>query len=79
VSQMLGLLKSFWTAVAQTFPDAWGLRSRRSRLTHGVGIVSLGHVMDAIVDSCDGFSITTIDPNVRCRLVGPGSFGDPSR
>jgi DGQHR domain-containing protein len=47
---MLHVLKDFWAAVRDTFPDAWGLPSRRSRLMHGVGIVSLGFVMDAIAD-----------------------------
>jgi hypothetical protein len=47
---MLHVLKDYWAAVRDTFPDAWGLPSRRSRLMHGVGIVSLGFVMDAIGD-----------------------------
>ncbi len=47
---MLALLNSFWAAVAGVFPDAWGHPPRRSRLMHGVGIVSLGFVMDAITD-----------------------------
>ena len=47
---MLALLKSFWEAVAKVFDQAWGLPPRRSRLMHGVGIVSLGFIMDAIAD-----------------------------
>jgi DGQHR domain-containing protein len=47
---MLALVKAFWTAVHDTFPEAWGLPPRRSRLMHGVGIVSLGFVMDATAD-----------------------------
>lgn len=47
---MLDLLKSYWAAIAMTFPDAWGQPPRRSRLMHGVGIVSMGFVMDAIAD-----------------------------
>lgn len=43
-------LKSYWTAVSKTFPHAWGLRPEKSRLTHGVGILSLGYVMDTISD-----------------------------
>jgi len=43
-------LKCFWTAVSKTFPQAWGLRPEKSRLTHGVGILSLGYVMDTISD-----------------------------
>lgn len=61
VSKMLELLKTFWTAVQETFPEAWGLPSRRSRLMHGVGIVSLGYVMDAISDSCGTESVPTAD------------------
>jgi DGQHR domain-containing protein len=48
--EMLTMLKSFWRAVARVFPEAWGLAPRRSRLMHGVGIVSLGFLMDAIAD-----------------------------
>ncbi|HVA25918.1 MAG TPA: hypothetical protein VMW62_16185, partial [Chloroflexota bacterium] len=47
---MLPLLKVFWSAVKQVFGDAWGLPPRRSRLMHGVGIVSLGFVMDTIAE-----------------------------
>ena len=48
--EMLSLLMDYWAAVRDVFPDAWGLPPRRSRLMHGVGIVSMGFVMDAIVD-----------------------------
>jgi len=47
---MLGLLMDFWRAAAAVFEDAWAQPPRRSRLMHGVGIVSMGFVMDAIVD-----------------------------
>src|SRR5581483_10940359 len=45
---MLKLLIAFWSEVRSAFPDAWDLPPRRSRLTHGVGIVSLGFLMDAV-------------------------------
>lgn len=48
VELMLGVVKSFWGATATVFPDAWQLPPKRSRLTHGVGVVSMGFVMDAI-------------------------------
>ena len=51
---MLTLLKDFWAAVRRVFPEAWGLPPRKSRLMHGVGIVSLGFVMDAIADRYPG-------------------------
>jgi DGQHR domain-containing protein len=50
VQAMLGLLKSFWGAVQVTFPEAWALPPRKSRMMHGVGIISLGFLMDAISD-----------------------------
>ena len=47
---MLHVVKDFWAAAKDVFPEAWGLPSRRSRLMHGVGVVSLGYVMDAIAE-----------------------------
>lgn len=47
---MLEILKSYWSAVAGVFPEAWALPPKRSRLTHGAGIVSMGYLMDAISD-----------------------------
>jgi DGQHR domain-containing protein len=47
---MLEVLNNFWSAVAETFPQAWSLPPRKSRLTHGAGILSMGYVMDAIAD-----------------------------
>ncbi len=48
--QMLQVLCAFWEAVRHTFVDAWDLPPRRSRLMHGVGVVSMGFIMDAISD-----------------------------
>jgi DGQHR domain-containing protein len=50
VETMLSVLYGFWRAVARTFPDAWSLPAKRSRLVHGAGIVSMGFVMDAIAE-----------------------------
>jgi len=50
IDAMLLILKGFWGATGQVFEDAWNLPPKRSRLTHGAGIVSLGFVMDAIAD-----------------------------
>jgi DGQHR domain-containing protein len=47
---MLRILKAYWRAVAEVFPEAWGKSPRRSRLMHGAGIVASGLVMDAITD-----------------------------
>jgi DGQHR domain-containing protein len=45
--RMVEVVGSFWKAVAATWPEAWALPPRQSRLMHGVGIISLGFVMDA--------------------------------
>lgn len=45
---MLTLLKRYWSAVAEVFPEAWDTPPRRSRLVHGAGVVALGCLMDEI-------------------------------
>lgn len=47
---MVSFLNTYWTAVAEVFPYAWGLPPAKSRLSHGVGIISLGYLMDVIAD-----------------------------
>ena len=47
------ILISYWKAVAETFPDAWGKPARQSRLMHGAGIRAMGRLMDRIVPSVD--------------------------
>ena len=47
---MLGVVYAFWRAVARTFPDAWSLPAKRSRLVHGAGVVGMGFLMDAIAE-----------------------------
>ncbi len=64
---MLTVLKAFWEAVdlifgASSEDDAWGLNPRKSRLVHGVGIVSLGFVMDTLAVEVAG---------TRDEMVGP--------
>ena len=50
VNAMLAVLKGFWEATATVFAGAWRLPPKRSRLTHGAGVVSMGFVMDAIAE-----------------------------
>jgi hypothetical protein len=49
-SAMYDCLVEFWRCVAREFPEAWNLPPRKSRLSHGVGITSLGFIMDAAYD-----------------------------
>ena len=49
------VLTTYWTAVRDTFPDAWARPSTESRLMHGAGIASMGRLMDKIM--------ATVNPN----------------
>lgn len=44
---MLLHLNFFWSAVRDTWPEAWQLPPKESRLTHGAGLRAMGHLMDA--------------------------------
>ena len=43
------ILNVYWTAVRNTFPEAWGLPPTKSRLMHGAGIRAMGKLMDRIM------------------------------
>ena len=47
------LLFLFWSAVRDTFPEAWGLRPEKSRLMHGAGIRAMGRLMDKVMSIVD--------------------------
>ena len=51
VEGMLHTLYAYWGAVAEVFPEAWTSPPKRSRLTHGAGLIAMGYVMDAVADS----------------------------
>jgi DGQHR domain-containing protein len=58
------VLTTFWSAVKQVFPEAWGKSPNTSRLMHGVGIRSLGKLMDRIMAS-----INPSDENAPALVV----------
>ncbi|MFC1482240.1 DGQHR domain-containing protein DpdB [Myxococcota bacterium] len=43
------VLTTYWAAVRDVFPDAWGKKPARSRLMHGVGIRAMGRLMDKVM------------------------------
>ncbi|KAB2383411.1 DGQHR domain-containing protein DpdB [Actinomadura montaniterrae] len=43
----------YWSAVRDTFPDAWGKPPEKSRLMHGAGIKAMGRLMDRILGTVD--------------------------
>jgi hypothetical protein len=45
------ILVTYWTAVKNVFPEAWGKPPDKSRLMHGVGIRAMGRLMDRIMPS----------------------------
>ena len=47
------VLLLYWTAVRDTFPQAWGKPPEKSRLMHGAGIRAMGRFMDRIMASVD--------------------------
>lgn len=47
------LLVTYWSAVQEVFPDAWGKPPTKSRLMHGAGIRSMGRLMDRIMPAVD--------------------------
>ena len=50
MDDQIQILKNYWQAVAETFPEAWKLLPKKSRLMHGAGFVSMGFLMDTISD-----------------------------
>ena len=58
---MLSILNPFWSAVKLVFPEAWGMPTRRSRLMHGAGIISLSFIMDAIAEPLIDATHPTVD------------------
>ena len=61
VEAMVTVLVDYWSAVKKVFPEAWGLISRKSRLMHGAGIVSMGYLMDSIADRHRGSGRVTVN------------------
>ena len=43
----------YWSAVRDTFPDAWGKKPKESRLMHGAGIRGMGRLMDRVMSGID--------------------------
>jgi DGQHR domain-containing protein len=60
VEEMVLHLKIFWSLIESMWPIEWKLIPRKSRLTHGVGIQSLGYVMDALTEGHDAAALPAI-------------------
>lgn len=53
---MFETLLIFWSAVRDTFPEAWGKPATESRLMHSAGIRAMGSLMDPIILRADSSS-----------------------
>jgi len=69
VDRMLLHLKVFWSLVRTTFNDAWEVTPRESRLTHGVGIQSMGFVMDALTEDTPAERLPDLDLSKPLRRL----------
>ncbi|MEU8132142.1 DGQHR domain-containing protein DpdB [Streptodolium elevatio] len=68
LDRMVAHLHMYWHLVKETFPDAWKLPPRQSRLTHGAGIQAMGFVMDRLTAEAP---VEDVDwENVRATLEG---------
>jgi DGQHR domain-containing protein len=71
IEGMLRVLKAYWHAVSDVFADAWEKPPRQSRLTHGLGILSLGFLMDAISEQFEEVEPDPSDFAAHLELVAP--------
>ncbi|MBU0720229.1 DGQHR domain-containing protein [bacterium] len=49
IEGMVSILYAYWGAVAQVFNDDWKLDPKKTRLTHGAGIIGLSFVMEELI------------------------------
>ena len=65
-------LLTFWSAVQDTFPEAWGKPAAESRLMHGAGIRAMGRLMDRIMAPIDARREGASDQILEdLRLIAP--------
>lgn len=69
IEQMVLHLKIFWSLVESMWPIEWKLIPRKSRLTHGVGIQSMGYVMDALTEGCVADKLPSVGLDRRLELL----------
>lgn len=55
------IVTGYWRAVRDSFPEAWGRPPEESRLMHGVGIRSMGRLMDKVMGSLNPAEVNAQD------------------
>lgn len=74
LSDIDGMYKTmlvFWSAVKETFPEAWGKPPTESRLMHSAGIEAMGYLMDRIMSRAFGASDTQRQVRESLARIAP--------
>lgn len=69
--QMLLHLTLFWNRVRERWPEAWELPPRKSRLTHGVGVQSLGYIMDMLTSEREASEVFADEIDESLAVLDP--------
>jgi DGQHR domain-containing protein len=68
---MYAALVLYWTAVRDTFPEAWGRPPTESRLMHSAGIRVMGALMDPIMLRADSSAAPEAEVGESLRRLAP--------
>lgn len=69
------VLITYWSAVRNTFPHAWGLPPTKSRLMGGVGIRAMGRLMERVMAHVDAEASTAIqDAEAELQVIVDSCF-----
>jgi DGQHR domain-containing protein len=68
---MYRILVTYWSAVRDVFPEAWGKDPRRSRLMHSAGIAAMGVLMDRIYAKLSGDAEDYRSVRKELEIVAP--------
>jgi DGQHR domain-containing protein len=68
---MYRTLVLYWSAVRDTFPDAWGRSPSESRLMHSAGIRAMGGLMDAVMFRADASANAEAEVRASIARLAP--------
>ena len=68
---MYDALLLYWSAVRDTFPEAWGKPSTESRLMHSAGIRAMGALMDTVMLRADAATDNAAAVRVTLKRLAP--------
>lgn len=71
VDAMCKILVTYWSAVRDVFPGAWGKDPRQSRLMHSAGILAMGMLMDRIYARLSGANESYATVRKEVEKVAP--------